>query len=64
RGPGEVLGTRQAGIAKLRIADLLEDQDKLEEAGKLADQLLERFPDSINPLIARWVGAAGQYGQV
>ena len=64
RGPGEVLGTRQAGIAKLRIADLLEDQDKLEDAGKLADQLLERFPESVNPLIARWVGAAGQYGQV
>ncbi|MFN2381977.1 MAG: ATP-dependent DNA helicase RecG [Guyparkeria sp.] len=64
RGPGEVLGTRQAGIAKLRIADLQEDQGRLEEAGRLADQLLERFPESVNPLIARWVGAAGQYGQV
>ncbi|MFO7809377.1 ATP-dependent DNA helicase RecG [Guyparkeria sp.] len=64
RGPGEVLGTRQAGIAKLKIANLLEDQDKLEEAGQLADELLERFPESVNPLIARWVGAAGQYGQV
>ena len=64
RGPGEVLGTRQAGIAKLRIADLQEDQDKLEKAGRLADELLERFPESVNPLISRWVGAAGQYGQV
>ncbi len=64
RGPGEVLGTRQAGIAKLKIADLQEDQGKLEEAGQLADELLERFPESVNPLIARWVGAAGQYGQV
>ncbi|MGM0517282.1 MAG: ATP-dependent DNA helicase RecG [Pseudomonadota bacterium] len=64
RGPGEVLGTRQAGIAKLRIADLQEDQGKLEQAGRMADELLERFPESVNPLIARWVGAAGQYGQV
>ncbi|MFI9651613.1 ATP-dependent DNA helicase RecG [Guyparkeria halopsychrophila] len=64
RGPGEVLGTRQAGIAKLKIANLLEDQGKLEQAGQLADELLERFPESVNPLIARWVGAAGQYGQV
>ncbi len=64
RGPGEVLGTRQAGIAKLKIADLQEDQGRLEEAGRLADELLERFPESVNPLIARWVGAAGQYGQV
>lgn len=64
RGPGEVLGTRQAGIAKLKIADLQEDQGKLEEAGQLADELLERFPESVHPLITRWVGAAGQYGQV
>ena len=64
RGPGEVLGTRQAGIAKLKIADLQEDQGKLEQAGQLADELLARFPESVNPLIARWVGAAGQYGQV
>jgi len=64
RGPGEVLGTRQAGIAKLKIANLQEDQGRLEEAGRIADELLERFPESVNPLIARWVGAAGQYGQV
>ncbi|MFA7522658.1 MAG: ATP-dependent DNA helicase RecG [Halothiobacillaceae bacterium] len=64
RGPGEVLGTRQAGIAKLKIADLQEDQGQLEEAGRLADELLLRFPESVNPLIARWIGAAGQYGQV
>ncbi|MFP4252063.1 MAG: ATP-dependent DNA helicase RecG [Guyparkeria sp.] len=64
RGPGEVLGTRQAGIAKLKIANLLEDQGRLEEAGRLADELLDRFPDAVAPLISRWVGAAGQYGQV
>ncbi|HUH75792.1 MAG TPA: helicase-related protein, partial [Devosia sp.] len=64
RGPGEVLGTRQAGIAKLKIADLQEDQGQLEEAGRMADELLLRFPESVNPLIARWIGAAGQYGQV
>ncbi|MFW6021042.1 MAG: ATP-dependent DNA helicase RecG, partial [Guyparkeria sp.] len=64
RGPGEVLGTRQAGIAKLKVANLLEDQGRLEEAGQLADELLDRFPDAVAPLISRWVGAAGQYGQV
>jgi ATP-dependent DNA helicase RecG len=64
RGPGEVLGTRQAGIARLRIADLQEDRGRIEEAGRLADELLERHPEAVDPLIARWVGAAGQYGQV
>lgn len=32
RGPGEVLGTRQAGAAELRIADLLRDEDLMEAA--------------------------------
>lgn len=32
RGPGEVLGTKQAGVAELRIADLVRDEDLMEAA--------------------------------
>jgi ATP-dependent DNA helicase RecG len=32
RGPGEVLGTRQAGMPELRIAQLLKDEDLMEPA--------------------------------
>ncbi|MBT3344483.1 MAG: ATP-dependent DNA helicase RecG, partial [Gemmatimonadetes bacterium] len=32
RGPGELLGTRQAGLPELRIAHLLRDEDLLEVA--------------------------------
>jgi ATP-dependent DNA helicase RecG len=32
RGPGEVLGTRQAGMPELRVAHLLKDEDLMEPA--------------------------------
>jgi ATP-dependent DNA helicase RecG len=40
RGPGDPLGTRQHGIPKLRVADLHRDQELLEEARIVAQQLL------------------------
>ncbi|HUZ18851.1 MAG TPA: ATP-dependent DNA helicase RecG [Spirochaetia bacterium] len=42
RGPGDVAGTRQSGIARLTIADLLQDFDLLKEAREEAFALLER----------------------
>lgn len=64
RGPGEILGTRQTGLAKLRVADLVRDAALLDTARALADELIETQSPAIKPLIARWVGAAHQYGQV
>ncbi|HRD66523.1 MAG TPA: ATP-dependent DNA helicase RecG [Candidatus Competibacter sp.] len=64
RGPGEVLGTRQTGEQSLRIADLLRDQDLLNAARYAADQLLRERPDSVEPLIRRWIGVGARYGDV
>lgn len=65
RGPGEVLGTRQTGLAQMKIADLERDRDLLERVGPLARALLEEAPDTSEPLIRRWLGEeAGRYGQV
>ncbi|OZB81109.1 MAG: ATP-dependent DNA helicase RecG, partial [Halothiobacillus sp. 13-55-253] len=64
RGPGEILGTRQTGLAKLRVADLVRDADLLDTARQLADELIAAQSPDIKPLIQRWVGAAHQYGQV
>ena len=65
RGPGEVLGTRQTGLAAMKIADLERDRDLLERVGPLARALLEESPESSAPLIRRWLGEeAGRYGQV
>jgi len=64
RGPGEMLGTRQTGLAQLRVADLLRDQDLLPAVQRAAALILEQYPDSIAPLTARWIGAGERYGRV
>ncbi|NEO83592.1 MAG: ATP-dependent DNA helicase RecG [Spirulina sp. SIO3F2] len=45
RGPGEVLGTRQAGLADFALASLVEDQDVLFIAREAAEQLLAAESD-------------------
>ncbi|PMR74805.1 ATP-dependent DNA helicase RecG [Billgrantia endophytica] len=65
RGPGEVLGTRQTGLAQMKIADLERDADLLERVSPLAEALLATHPEASQPLIRRWLGEqAGRYGQV
>lgn len=65
RGPGEVLGTRQTGLAQMKIADLERDADLLERVAPLAEALLANHPEAAQPLIRRWLGeASGRYGQV
>ncbi|WP_251975887.1 ATP-dependent DNA helicase RecG [Salinicola avicenniae] len=65
RGPGEVLGTRQTGLAQMKIADLERDRDLLDTVTALAQALLEEAPDAAQPLMRRWLGdEAGRYGQV
>ncbi len=64
RGPGELLGTRQTGLAQMRVADLLRDADLLPRVQIAAETLLREYPAHVAPLIRRWVGHAEQYGRV
>jgi ATP-dependent DNA helicase RecG len=64
RGPGELLGTRQTGLAQMRVADLLRDADLLPRVQIAAESMLLEFPVHVAPLIRRWVGHAEQYGRV
>ena len=64
RGPGEMMGTRQTGLAQMRVADLLRDADLLPKVQIAAAVLLAEWPQNITPLIRRWVGHAEQYGRV
>jgi ATP-dependent DNA helicase RecG len=64
RGPGELLGTRQTGLASLRVADLVRDADLLPKVREAADRLLDENAPSIAPLRARWIGEAETYGRV
>ncbi len=64
RGPGEVLGTRQTGILQLRIADLIRDEDLLNDVRQAADELLADYPASAAALTRRWLGETERYGEV
>lgn len=63
RGPGEVFGTRQTGELQFRIADLARDQALLPEIQRCADLLLSKYPETIDPLINRWIRQATVYVQ-
>jgi ATP-dependent DNA helicase RecG len=64
RGPGELLGTRQTGLAQLRVADLVRDADLLPRVQDAAELILARHPDNIAPLAARWIASGERYGRV
>lgn len=64
RGAGELLGTRQTGLAQMRVADLMRDADLLPRVQEAAEVLLARYPDIIAALSARWIAGGEQYGRV
>jgi ATP-dependent DNA helicase RecG len=61
RGPGELLGTRQTGLAQFRIADLMRDAALLPLVQRLADRLLAGEPVLAERIVARWIGGAERY---
>jgi ATP-dependent DNA helicase RecG len=64
RGPGELLGRRQTGLAQLRIADLSRDADLLADVRVAAASLIESAPERVAALRLRWIGEREQYGRV
>ena len=64
RGPGELLGTRQAGLPDFRVASLIRDRSILEEARHAAAEWLRTDPKLERPesqplravLAHRWAG--------
>jgi ATP-dependent DNA helicase RecG len=63
RGPGEVLGTRQTGLAQLRVADLVRDADLMPVVQALADRLVGQ-PGVAVELMQRWIGSGSRYSEV
>ena len=64
RGPGELLGTRQSGLAQFRVADLMRDAPLLPLVQRIAGDLLANDVTTAERLIARWVGGAERYAGV
>ncbi|HSN18698.1 MAG TPA: ATP-dependent DNA helicase RecG [Gammaproteobacteria bacterium] len=63
RGPGELLGTRQAGEINLRIADLLRDAPLIPKVQEAATLLLERYPQRVSAILRRWLGETDRYSR-
>ncbi|MDY0980171.1 MULTISPECIES: ATP-dependent DNA helicase RecG [Stenotrophomonas] len=61
RGPGELLGTRQTGLAGFRMADLARDADLLPGVHALAERLLAEAPAVADRVVERWIGSAVRY---
>jgi ATP-dependent DNA helicase RecG len=61
RGPGELLGTRQAGQLAFRVADITRDAPLLPAVQRIGEVLLRDHPDLAERVIVRWLGAAARY---
>jgi ATP-dependent DNA helicase RecG len=61
RGPGELLGTRQTGLAELKIADLVRDAALIAEIQQTAYMIWQKYPDNALALINRWLANREQY---
>jgi ATP-dependent DNA helicase RecG len=61
RGPGELLGTRQAGVIDFRIADLARDNGLLPAVQRAAVLMQQDYPQCVQPLIDRWLGNKQQF---
>ena len=55
RGPGEILGTQQTGIASMKIADIVRDSYLLKQVGYYSSKMLEAEHTSQNALMTRWI---------
>jgi ATP-dependent DNA helicase RecG len=64
RGQGELLGTRQTGLADMRVADLMRDSDLLPEVQSAAEILLKQDLAAVEGLTMRWVGGGARYARV
>ncbi|USD65166.1 ATP-dependent DNA helicase RecG [Vibrio sp. SCSIO 43136] len=61
RGPGELLGTKQTGLADFKIADLVRDQKLVPEVQRIARHIHEQYPQNAKAIIDRWLGEREMY---
>ena len=64
RGPGQVLGTNQAGLMSFKIADMQRDALLLEDIKKVSESLMLNNKEIVDPLINRWLSDREEYANV
>ena len=62
RGPGELLGTKQTGLADMKIADVVRDQALIPQVQNIANTLWQRYPSHAQAIINRWLPHREDYG--
>ncbi|MBC3766473.1 ATP-dependent DNA helicase RecG [Neptunicella marina] len=62
RGPGELLGTKQTGLADLKIADLVRDAELIPQVNSMAEHLWHQYPSHAQAIINRWLAHREDYG--
>jgi ATP-dependent DNA helicase RecG len=63
RGPGELLGTKQTGLADFKIADLIRDQHLVPEVQRIARHIHQQYPVQAAAIIERWLGDRDIYSK-
>ena len=63
RGPGEVLGTKQTGLAEFKIADLIRDKALVQQIRPIAQTLLQQHTDLADKIVNRWLPEKEQFAQ-
>ena len=59
-----MLGTKQTGMQRLRIADIIRDRCLLPKVQQAAKDMLQYYPESIAALKRRWIGDKEQFMKV
>lgn len=62
RGPGELLGTRQTGLAEMKVADVVRDAHLVPQVQKIAHDFWQQYPKQAQALINRWLAHREDYG--
>jgi len=61
RGPGELMGTKQTGVADLKIADLVRDAALIPQVSELAEKMWAEHHANSQALIRRWLAYKDEY---
>lgn len=64
RGPGELLGTRQTGMQRMMVADLMRDQSLLPAVRKAAGDMVDQHPERAARIVRRWVRSETELAHV
>lgn len=64
RGAGELLGTKQTGQTRFKIADLSRDAPLLPLIASISDDFLVQHPQAVEGLCERWLSHSSDYAEV